>query len=72
MIIAKRDKLLSYDDTIKELNLLRENDLRSGNKCFKIITKNKRRKIYLQFVFKTSKLNFSYAFLGLGIIFRDC
>ena len=45
MIIAKRDKLLSYDDTIKELNSLRPNDLRSGNKCFKEITKNKRRKI---------------------------
>ena len=45
MIIAKRDKLLSYDDTIKELNLLRPNDLRSGNKCFKIITKDRKRKV---------------------------
>ena len=44
MIIAKRDKLLSYDDTMKELNSLKPNDLRSGNKCFKIISKNKRRK----------------------------
>ena len=45
MIIAKRDKLLSFDDTMKELTSLSPNDLRSGNKCFKIISKDRRRKV---------------------------
>ena len=45
MIIAKRDKLLSFDDTMKELTSLKPNDLRSGNKCFKIITKDRKRKV---------------------------
>ena len=44
IIIAKRDSLLSYDETLAELNKLGVNHLRSGNKCFKYISKSKRKR----------------------------
>ena len=43
-IIAKRDKLYSYDETLKELSKLGENNLRSGNKCFKYISGSRRKR----------------------------
>jgi len=43
-IIAKRDKLYSYDETLKELGKLGVNNLRSGNKCFNYISGSKRKR----------------------------
>ena len=44
IIIAKRESLLSYEETLAELNKLGVNHLRSGNKCFKYISKSKRKR----------------------------
>ena len=44
IIIAKRESLSSYEETLAELNKLGLNHLRSGNKCFKYISKSKRKR----------------------------
>ena len=44
IIIAKRESLLSYEETLAQLNKLGRNHLRSGNKCFKYISKSKRKR----------------------------
>ena len=44
IIMPKRESLLSYEETCLELNKLGVNHLRSGNKCFKYISKSKKKK----------------------------
>ena len=41
--MLKRESLLSYEETLAELNKLARNHLRS-NKCFKYISKSKRKR----------------------------
>ena len=45
LIISKRDKLKSYEETIKDMKTYKSNKLRSGNKMFRLIS-NKQAKAY--------------------------